>query len=222
VPRRTAALLVVATLVLVSAGCSSDDDGTAATTTTAPAPEATTTTTEAPLEAGEQIFVYVPRVGDCFDRRTLDTGEPVVLLLDCDLPHQAEVFHVFEATDDEVALAPGSSATSTTTPAPPDGAGETDPDAEPDTGTEGTDAGATTTTAPVGASLERALEDLARRRCPPLLGDYVGTPYELSELEVSWWHPTPEAWDEGQRTVACTLHDPTTDRLAGSQRDARR
>lgn len=95
---------VAVALALAATGCSGSSDGGSATTTTASPPE-TTTTTEPPLEAGRQIFVYTPSVGQCFDRRQLDerpaTGPQqtdIVLLLDCALPHQNEVFAVLEVT----------------------------------------------------------------------------------------------------------------------------
>lgn len=67
-----------------------------------------------------------------------------------------------------------------------------------------------------------ALTAEARLRCPPLFADWVGTPYELSELEISWVLPEPESWAEGNRVVGCTVWDPATERKAGSVRDARR
>jgi hypothetical protein len=82
-------LLVGASLLVACAGKGTQK--VAPTTTAAP----TTTTTEAPLTAGQQISFYVPRVGDCFDKRTI--GVPpnttmIHLLLPCQLPHESEVF----------------------------------------------------------------------------------------------------------------------------------
>jgi hypothetical protein len=83
-------------------GCSGSggDDATDSPTT---APLETTTTTEVPLEGGRQVFVYTPAVGQCFDRRELEerpaTGPQqtdIVLLLECELPHDNEVFDVLE------------------------------------------------------------------------------------------------------------------------------
>jgi hypothetical protein len=97
-------LTAIAALGVITAACSDDGDSTAATTTTA-APE-TTTTTAPPLEAGRQVFVYTPAVGQCFDRRQLEerpTSGPqqtdIVLILDCALPHENEVFDVLEQPD---------------------------------------------------------------------------------------------------------------------------
>ena len=61
----------------------------------------------------------------------------------------------------------------------------------------------------------------AQAVCPPRYGEFSGLPYELSELEVGWVLPDEEAWNEGDRTLACTVYDPsgTSDepaRLAGS------
>jgi hypothetical protein len=91
-----------ALVAITALSCTGDDDPTATTTTVATAPE-TTTTTEPPVEAGTQVYVYTPEPGDCFDRRRLDaeTAGPggqteIVLLLDCSLPHQNQVFAVVD------------------------------------------------------------------------------------------------------------------------------
>lgn len=102
-PLRPLAIATVC-LTLAAAGCSGGGDG-ASTTTTGPPPTEPTTTTEPPIEAGEQVFVYQPSIGDCFDRRTLEPApEPggqtdIVLLLDCALPHQYETFSVVDPPD---------------------------------------------------------------------------------------------------------------------------
>ncbi len=87
--------LAVAVATLVGA-CSGTETNQTSTTTGTPPPPETTTTTEAPLEAGKQIFVYVPAVGDCFDKRKVagqaNKQTEIVLKLDCSLPHQYEVF----------------------------------------------------------------------------------------------------------------------------------
>lgn len=96
--------VVVAAVVMACsvAGCSGGGGESSATTVTTTAPE-TTTTTEPPLEAGRQVFVFTPAVGTCFDRRRLDERPEngpqqtdIVLVLDCALPHQNEVFAVLE------------------------------------------------------------------------------------------------------------------------------
>jgi DNA-binding SARP family transcriptional activator len=57
-------------------------------------------------DRGEEISSFRLRVGDCFDTLPFERGspdengivpvDPVVLRLDCDDPHEQEVFHIFE------------------------------------------------------------------------------------------------------------------------------
>ena len=223
--RRAAAALAAAGALAAVVGCSGDDGASAPTTTGTTAPAPTTTTTEAPTEAGERVYVYEPQVGDCFDRRTLESeegGERIVLLLDCALPHQFEVFAVAEI--DEAALPPPLVTTTTTAPPPPPPT-EVDPEGNPvEAGPpEGTpdEAEATTTTSTTappapGWPGQEVLERFARRVCPPPFDAWVGVPYELSELEISWVLPEEQDWLEGERTMACTIYDPATERLSGT------
>jgi len=67
-----------------------------------------------------------------------------------------------------------------------------------------------------------ALTNEARRQCPPLFADWVGTPYELSELELSWVLPEAASWAAGSRIIGCTVWDPTAERMAGSTRNSQR
>ena len=89
------AVLLAAALLL--AGCSGDDSGQSTDTTTTVAPS-TTTTTEPPLEEGREQdpLYFVPAVGDCFDRRKVPGADnkqvDIILQLDCQLPHQYEIF----------------------------------------------------------------------------------------------------------------------------------
>lgn len=100
--RLRAGALAGLALVALAAGCSRSGDDTAATsTTTTAAPPETTSTTEVPMEAGRQVFAYVPDVGDCYDLRRTESsggggpaGTEVVLRLDCEKPHTNEVFAV--------------------------------------------------------------------------------------------------------------------------------
>jgi len=102
-PRLAAALVAGAvTLAACSGGA-----GTATTTTTGPPPTETTTTTEPPLEAGEQVYVFEPSIGTCFDRRRIEAAPErargtteIVLILDCSLPHEYEVFAVLAPPGD--------------------------------------------------------------------------------------------------------------------------
>ncbi len=95
---RVARTVLAAVLVLtLASACSGDDTERSGETTTTVAPE-TTTTTEPPLDEGSQVdpLYYVPTVGDCFDRREITGSDnkqaDVLLMLDCQLLHQYEIF----------------------------------------------------------------------------------------------------------------------------------
>ncbi len=159
----------------LSTGCTSGNDSSSSTTVTTAVPE-TTTTTEPPLEAGRQVFVFTPAVGQCFDRRSLDerpaTGPQqtdIVLVLDCSLPHQNEVFDILKMPDN-----------------PRDYPGET------------------------------AMKDFARSHCTTNFLSYVGRPYEVSALEVGYYLPSSNEWDQGARTLGCYVYNVSGDKLVGS------
>lgn len=92
--------LVLALLALALAGCSGTETTATSTTTGTAPPVETTTTTEVPLEQGKQVYVYNPEVGDCFDKRKVPGQNnkltDVILILECDQPHEFEVFAVVE------------------------------------------------------------------------------------------------------------------------------
>ena len=107
--RRALALVVLAAVVAITAACSGGDDGASddSTTTTATEAEGTApTTTAVPLERGEQLYVYIPEPGDCWEPRRTDesseggAGQQIILQLPCDLPHANETFGVVEVPDD--------------------------------------------------------------------------------------------------------------------------
>ncbi len=94
------ALVAVVAVLAVGVGvaaCSGDASNESTTTTTEPVVESTTTT-EVPLSAGRQVSFFVPQVGDCFDVRPVEKAASIHLLLDCQLPHQHQVFAVFDYT----------------------------------------------------------------------------------------------------------------------------
>lgn len=192
-----AALLGILTLAGCGGGGEATDVTVESTTTT---PPETTPTTEVPPEAAQVLYVYTPGVGDCFDRRRLEEG-PAVLLVDCTQPHTFQVFGVFDF--DESTLPPNLVAT------------------------EGLATEGEGTTGAVGAGPqpwpgEDVLITAAQRQCPPLFAEWVGLPYERSVLELSWVVPDEVAWENGDRTIGCTLWDPTTDRMATDSRGAAR
>jgi hypothetical protein len=102
-PRRAALVAIAGAIAvgLLLTGCSGDDTEQSSETTT-PIPPSTTTTTEPPLDAGRQLepLYFVPSVGDCFDRRKVPGADnkqvDVILALDCQLPHQYEIFGTIE------------------------------------------------------------------------------------------------------------------------------
>jgi len=223
--------VVVGALVLLGSltGCSDDDVAEpVATTTTSAAP--TTTTTEVPLEGGETLYVHVPETGQCFDRRRLEPaqgGDEIVLLLDCDLPHQFQVFAVHELVTAELPPAT-TTTTASTLPDPATTTTTTRPSSTsvPATTTTRRDEAAavatsTTTTIPDIATIpwpgDDALITTAKRICPARFEAFVGVAYEVSELEVGWILPTPSSWANGDRTVGCTLYLPDDQRLVGSR-----
>ena len=67
-----------------------------------------------------------------------------------------------------------------------------------------------------------ALEDQAKRLCPPVFADWVGTPYERSELEMGWILPNAEEWGPGRQSVACLVFDPATGLLTGTTQGSAR
>lgn len=103
-PMTRAMTAVLMFAMLVAAGCSgSDSADTTSSTTEVVSDTTTTSTTEAPLEAGTQLYVYNPSIGDCFERRELDVvpGDDnkqteITLKLPCDLPHRNEIFDVID------------------------------------------------------------------------------------------------------------------------------
>jgi hypothetical protein len=172
---------MVAGFTALAVACSGSGDATTATTVTTAAPE-TTTTTEPPLEAGRQVFVYTPAIGQCFDRRQLEerpaTGPQqtdIVLVLDCSLPHQNEVFDTIEMP----------------------GAGRDYPG-------------------------EPAMQAFARSTCTNGFANYIGKPYEVSDLEVGYYLPSSGEWDSGARRLGCYVYDVNSDKLVGSMQGSAR
>jgi|GEM_PF-1091154 len=226
-PRRLASVLLVGLALTTSmTACSGDDSAAPPATTTTSAPPSTTTT-EVPIEGGETLYVFTPEVGQCFDRRRLDPdqgGDEIVLLLDCTLPHQFQVFAVAELTTPDlppvtttttVATVPDPSSTSTTSRSSAS-ASTTTTRRDEDAATA-----STTTTIPDVSDLawpgDDALITAAKRVCPPPFEPFVGIAYELSELEIGWVLPTQSSWNNGDRTVGCTIYLPNDERMAGTR-----
>jgi len=69
---------------------------------------------------------------------------------------------------------------------------------------------------------ETAFEAYAQDNCQTAFGAYVGKTFDDSELEISWFFPTDDAWRSGDRSVQCAAYHPRihrlTESLKGSQR----
>lgn len=66
-------------------------------------------------------------------------------------------------------------------------------------------------------------EELQRQAggCAAFFKGFVGKPYDESDLEITYFHPTPESWKQGDRQILCIVAVPTgtvTGSLKGSSR----
>ncbi|MFV0459924.1 MAG: septum formation family protein [Actinomycetales bacterium] len=66
-------------------------------------------------------------------------------------------------------------------------------------------------------------DDLERQAgaCAARFADFIGKPYEESDLEITYFHPTEDSWDRGDRQILCIVSVPTgtvTGSLEGSTR----
>ena len=60
------------------------------------------------------------------------------------------------------------------------------------------------------------LNDRAFEACTPAFADYVGTPYDESSLDTTWFFPSSNSWDNGDRIIACVAVPLTEDSLSQS------
>jgi hypothetical protein len=58
--------------------------------------------------------------------------------------------------------------------------------------------------------------------CLPAFEDYVGLSYQESTLDVTWFQPTEEGWNDGDHTVQCAVYDPARAELTEAVRNAAR
>lgn len=47
------------------------------------------------------------------------------------------------------------------------------------------------------------LNMMAFEACTPAFEEYVGTPYEESSLDATWYFPNTSNWDAGEHVIAC-------------------
>jgi hypothetical protein len=67
-----------------------------------------------------------------------------------------------------------------------------------------------------------ALDELGDRVCAARFRPYVGVPLRDSTLDFTFFTPTRESWEAGDRTIICALGDPDSDPVEGSMRGTRR
>ena len=58
--------------------------------------------------------------------------------------------------------------------------------------------------------------------CVPAFETYVGKAYNDSSLDISWLYPGSDGWSSGDRTVECSVYDPSNNQLTASLRSSRR
>jgi hypothetical protein len=61
-----------------------------------------------------------------------------------------------------------------------------------------------------------AMANLADEVCLAEFAPYIGTAYEDSIYEFSWFVPSEESWDESDREVICFAYDLNFDKITGS------
>jgi hypothetical protein len=69
---------------------------------------------------------------------------------------------------------------------------------------------------------EDPMQAFARRECVVSFEPFVGERYEVSELEIGYYLPSPTEWDEGMRRIGCYLYDVSGEGLVGSMRGSTR
>lgn len=52
--------------------------------------------------------------------------------------------------------------------------------------------------------------------CVDAFDAYIGAPYETSIYEFSWFVPSEESWDAGDREVICFAYDLSLEKITGS------
>ena len=67
---------------------------------------------------------------------------------------------------------------------------------------------------------EIEFENFVGEVCLPAFDEYVGLAYEDSRLEVYWYYPLEDGWNEGDHLVQCAIYDPLESDIVGSLRGA--
>ena len=50
---------------------------------------------------------------------------------------------------------------------------------------------------------ENDMDDMASNACIDAFEPYVGRPYDESDLDITWYFPTRESWEDGDRSLQC-------------------
>lgn len=64
------------------------------------------------------------------------------------------------------------------------------------------------------------LSEYSTSQCQQRLGEYVGTPYAQSDLEISSIYPTSASWAQADRQIICAAFSRDGEPLVGSVADA--
>jgi hypothetical protein len=121
------------------------------------------------LLAGCGPDILLLDIGTCFDDPTefdlVDSSD--VPIVECDTPHDNEVFANEQLTGDDF---PG----------------------------------------------RQGIANRADQACLAVFDNYVGAPYESSIYEFSWFVPSDESWEIGDREVICFAYDLSFEKITGS------
>jgi Septum formation len=66
------------------------------------------------------------------------------------------------------------------------------------------------------------MEQIADQACSARFGEYVGTPWHDSTLDITWFSPIKESWAPGRQRMLCMLGMPNGGKLVGSMKGAHR
>jgi hypothetical protein len=70
---------------------------------------------------------------------------------------------------------------------------------------------------------DTAIDDAATNGCIPRFHSFVGTSFEMSELNITWLEPTQESWQElDDREITCMVTTMDGSKLTGSMRGSGR
>jgi len=58
---------------------------------------------------------------------------------------------------------------------------------------------------------EEGVTTAAQDGCLAEFDAFVGLPYDSSTLDIGWYTPTLQSWENGDRIVSCTVYDPAGD-----------